>query len=185
MGGSNNPDNIINLTPYEHSLAHKKLYEKYKKVEDYIAWKGLSKRINKEQIIRLKCSLGGKKSTGHSKGGRSCKGVKKNYKITKEELQLIQSIKGKKSTNKNYKHWTNDVDYKFCKEQPKGYSYIKPRFQYLAAESVKKTYWWNNGIIQKRSKKCPGLYFVKGRINSGNLGGDRKSINNRKGAYFG
>jgi len=180
MGGSNNSKNIITLTPYQHSLAHKKLYEEYGKLEDYIAWKGLSKRIDKEQIIRLKCSLGGKKSTGHSKGGKSCKGVKKNYKITKEKLSLIQSKKGKKSTNKNYKHWTNGENYKFSKEQPNGYSYVKPRFQHLAAKSVKKTYWWNNGITQKRSKNCPGLNFVKGRINNGNLGGDRKNINSNR-----
>ena len=173
MGGTNEPSNITYLTVKEHSLAHKELYEKYGKQEDYIAWQGLSKRINKEEIIRLKCSLGGKNSTGHSKGGKACKGIKKQYKISKEYLSKIQSIKGKKSTNKNYKHWTNGVDYKFCEKQPKGYWYIKPRFQNLAARIVANSFWWNNGITTIRSKQSPGIEWIKGRINPGNLGGKR------------
>jgi len=174
MGGSNEPSNISYLTVKEHAQAHKELYEKYGKQEDYIAWQGLSKRINKEEIIRLKCSLGGKKSTGHSKGGKAGKGIKKHYTISKEYLSKIQSIKGKKSTNKNSKHWTNGTDFKFCKKQPEGYWHIKPRFQSLAAKAVKGSFWWNNGIKTMKSKQAPGIEWIRGRINPGNLGGIRR-----------
>jgi hypothetical protein len=41
MGGSEDPENIIFLKPKEHADAHKILYEKNGKIEDYLAWKGL------------------------------------------------------------------------------------------------------------------------------------------------
>ena len=176
MGGSNDPENIIKLTPRQHALAHKKLYEEHGKQEDFIAWKGLSGHIGKEEIIRLKWALGGKNSQSPN-GGRACKGVKKNYKVREEELFMIRSRGGKVSTNKDYKHWSNGKDFKFSKEQPEGYSYIKPRFQHLCAISVSKTYWWNDGVSHKRSKTSPGIDFIKGRINKGNLGGIRTRIN--------
>jgi hypothetical protein len=51
MGGSNDPENIAILSPEEHAEEHKKLYEKFGKIEDYLAWKGLSGFIGKEEII--------------------------------------------------------------------------------------------------------------------------------------
>ena len=167
MGGSNDPENIIKLTPRQHALAHKKLYEEHGKQEDYLAWKGLSGQLGKEEILSLKWALGGKNG----------KGVKQTYKVREEELFMIRSRGGKVSTNKDYKHWSNGKDFKFSKEQPEGYSYIKPRFQHLCAISVSKTYWWNDGVSHKRSKTSPGIDFIKGRINKGNLGGIRTRIN--------
>jgi hypothetical protein len=51
MGGTDDPQNIKNLTPLEHAEAHKKLYEEYGKIEDYLAWKGLEGFLGKEEII--------------------------------------------------------------------------------------------------------------------------------------
>jgi hypothetical protein len=51
MGGTNDPENIISLTPEEHAKAHQDLYEKYGKIEDYLAWKGLAGFMGKEEII--------------------------------------------------------------------------------------------------------------------------------------
>lgn len=51
MGGLDDPSNLIELTVEEHALAHKKLYEKYNKPEDYAAWQGLSGMMGKQQII--------------------------------------------------------------------------------------------------------------------------------------
>jgi|TARA_R110000782_G_C14465462_1_gene373989 hypothetical protein len=61
MGGSNNPNNLVSLTVQEHAQAHKKLYEKYGKEEDRIAWTTLSGRVNKEELLRLRSKLGGNK----------------------------------------------------------------------------------------------------------------------------
>jgi hypothetical protein len=62
-GGTNDPENLIELTVEEHALAHKALYEKYGRWQDYLAWMGLSGMIGKEQIIQEKnrmCHLGKK-----------------------------------------------------------------------------------------------------------------------------
>ena len=61
MGGKNNPENIISLTPEEHAKAHQELYEKYGKIEDYLAWKGLAGFMGKEEIIFNLMSENGKK----------------------------------------------------------------------------------------------------------------------------
>jgi hypothetical protein len=50
-GGSNDPDNLVLLTVEEHAQAHKELYEKYGRWQDYYAWQGLSGQISKEEII--------------------------------------------------------------------------------------------------------------------------------------
>ena len=57
MGGANDPSNIVELTVEEHAEAHRKLYEEHGRWQDYLAWKGLSGRIDKEEIIRLKSSM--------------------------------------------------------------------------------------------------------------------------------
>jgi hypothetical protein len=59
MGGTDDPSNIIELTIEQHADAHKKLYEQHGKLEDYVAWKGLSGQINREEVIAYKCSMGG------------------------------------------------------------------------------------------------------------------------------
>lgn len=67
-GGSDNPSNIVELSLKEHAEAHRLLYEQYGRWQDYVAWKGLSNSIGKEQIIKLKQSLatkGKKQSQEH------------------------------------------------------------------------------------------------------------------------
>jgi hypothetical protein len=58
IGGSNDPSNIVELTPQEHAEAHKALWEEHSRWQDYIAWQGLSGRLGKEDIIREKARLG-------------------------------------------------------------------------------------------------------------------------------
>lgn len=59
-GGSEESSNIILLTIEEHAEAHKQLYERYGRWQDKIAWLGLSGRIGKEEIIRMKQSASAK-----------------------------------------------------------------------------------------------------------------------------
>lgn len=60
MGGSDDDDNLVELTIDEHALAHKELYEKYGKHEDYIAWKCLSGMMGKDEFLAERAKLGGK-----------------------------------------------------------------------------------------------------------------------------
>ena len=56
MGGTNDPDNLIELTVTEHAAAHKRLFELHGKIQDYVAWQGLEGRISKEEAIRILAS---------------------------------------------------------------------------------------------------------------------------------
>lgn len=64
MGGSDDPSNLVELTPAEHAEAHRKLYEKYGKQEDYLAWRGLAGYVGKEDIIKEKLSLNSSRPGG-------------------------------------------------------------------------------------------------------------------------
>jgi hypothetical protein len=59
MGGTNDPSNLIELSVEEHSLAHKLLYGQFGKMQDKLAWLGLSKQIDKEEIFLLSSAVGG------------------------------------------------------------------------------------------------------------------------------
>lgn len=87
MGGTDDPSNIIELTIEEHAKAHKELYEKFGKKEDWLAWKGLEGSISKEDIIFTKCSIAGKHGVEKLKTLKICS-------FYNEELRLKAAAKG-------------------------------------------------------------------------------------------
>jgi len=64
LGGTNDPENLVELTVEEHAEAHRLLYEKHGDKRDWLAWQGLLGMIGKEEIIRELQSFGGKKAGG-------------------------------------------------------------------------------------------------------------------------
>lgn len=56
-GGTDDPSNLVELTIEEHAEAHRVLYETYNRKEDWLAWKGLSGLIGKDDMMREKASL--------------------------------------------------------------------------------------------------------------------------------
>lgn len=56
-GGTDDPSNIIELTVEEHAEAHRLLYEQYGRWQDYVAWQGLSKQTDRQDMRRLVASL--------------------------------------------------------------------------------------------------------------------------------
>lgn len=48
-GGSDDSDNLVELTPEEHAEAHHKLYEDTGNELDYIAWKALTGQIGRKE----------------------------------------------------------------------------------------------------------------------------------------
>lgn len=61
MGGSDDPSNLVELTVEEHAEAHRVLYEQYGRLQDKLAWLGLSGQIGKEEIIKLLLVENGKR----------------------------------------------------------------------------------------------------------------------------
>lgn len=60
MGGTNDPENLIELTVEEHAEAHRKLYEEHGHWQDHVAWKALSGQIESDDIRKLATSLANK-----------------------------------------------------------------------------------------------------------------------------
>lgn len=115
-GGTDHPDNLIELTVEEHAEAHRLLYEQYGDQEDYIAWQGLSALIGKEEMLIEKSKLGGRKNTkpkteehkrkiaeankkAHPKGLPQVGGVQTHSEETKKKIS--EAMKGH-SNSKNH-----------------------------------------------------------------------------------
>lgn len=82
MGGSDDPSNLVEVTIEEHAELHKQLWEKFGNWEDELAWKGLSKMIDKQDII--------------SEVIRNTHKGKKILKETKQKMSEASPWKGKK-----------------------------------------------------------------------------------------
>jgi hypothetical protein len=51
-GGSDEPDNLVELTPIQHAMWHYAEWLRKGNRNDYLAWRGLSGYMGKEEIIR-------------------------------------------------------------------------------------------------------------------------------------
>lgn len=168
MGGGDEPENLIELSIEDHAEEHRKLYEKHGYREDYLAWKGLLGQMKKEDILQELYSLAGKNSAI----ARRERGDPIGFQHwNPDTLKEMCSRAGSVSKNKNSVWWSNGTDYKFCIEQPEGYT--RSTAPNNVGATTKKTFWWNNGKNHRRAKDCPAEGWVKGRINKGNLGGKR------------
>lgn len=111
-GGTDDPSNLVELTPEEHAEAHRKLYEQYGRVQDKVAWLGLAKlATNKEIITELlkqpKSEEHKRKISEAHKGmdkpwlvGSKVTGAKKGVAKTKEHKENISKGKKGKSNPK-------------------------------------------------------------------------------------
>lgn len=108
MGGTDNSNNLIELTVKQHALEHKKLYKRYGKWEDKIAWQTLSGQMTRyeaQQQVRRLANLG-KKQTKESKLKNSFK--KKEWWTDKSNREkIIKNMMGR----------TNRLGIPFTKEQ--------------------------------------------------------------------
>ena len=83
MGGTDDESNLVELTIEEHAEAHRKLYEEHGKLEDYLAWKGLSGQIGKSEILLEIYKQNGKNSGKKNLGKRAW-----NKGLTKEDPRV-------------------------------------------------------------------------------------------------
>jgi hypothetical protein len=97
MGGTDDPSNLIELTPEEHAEAHRKLYEEHGHWQDYVAWQGLAKLASKEEHVHMLLSKAGKKGNmSRIANGQTNKG---------KEYNLSQPKNHKGSKNPNAKEY--------------------------------------------------------------------------------
>ena len=62
MGGTDDPENLVELTIEEHAHAHRDLYVMHGRKEDWLAWKGLEGLIDREEMWYETTVLGAKKA---------------------------------------------------------------------------------------------------------------------------
>ena len=81
MGGSNDPSNLIELTPEDHAQAHRKLWEQYGRWQDYCAWQGLAKLSKDKEHHSLVMSMRNKASWADTEiRTKRINGIKKAFK---------------------------------------------------------------------------------------------------------
>lgn len=110
MGGTNDKSNLITVTEAQHAHLHKILYDVNGHWQDYCAWKALSGRIGKEEILRLKqasnkgkeFSEEHKKKISESKKGKSLSEETKK-KISESQSGKIRSTEHAKNNTKSRK----------------------------------------------------------------------------------
>ena len=109
MGGTDDKDNLIELTPKQHALAHKKLYEKHGKWQDLFAYKALSGRLKNEDIHREKArmaNIGNKNFLGKTHSKETRKKISKGNMVAK--LGNTYRL-GKTHTNKTKNQISNSL----------------------------------------------------------------------------
>jgi hypothetical protein len=167
MGGTDDPENLISLTTEEHAKAHQDLYEKYGKIEDYLAWKGLEGSLGKEEIIFNLMSENGKKVGNKMK--LEGKGIfdqeKRETEKFKNGIKLGGKIQGRKHAESGH-----------CKKiAPLG-----------GGKNLGKNFWFNPETGgETQSFDPPGENWVKGRnMDRINIGYLRENADNVKGKYW-
>lgn len=106
-GGSNEPDNIVELTIEQHADAHRLLFEEFGRWQDYVAWKSLAGMIGEEERIFLICSNIGKvsgKLTGAKNGKNSAakmSDTRKKLGLGKASAQYVKPLYGDDNPMRN------------------------------------------------------------------------------------
>ena len=164
MGGTDDPTNLQELSIEEHALEHKKLFEKYGHWQDYLAWKGLSGRLTKEDIIRQKII----KSNNSRKNNPKFSGENNPFygKTHSDKVKEIISNTNRGNTYRLGKKHTeeskNNIKFNhsdFSGENNPFYgknhsNEVKERIKKFMLENnpSKGTIWVNNGEVNKRIK---------------------------------
>jgi hypothetical protein len=111
IGGTDDPSNLVELTIEEHSEAHRVLYETYGRLEDKMAWMGLSKMISTQDIIQTLMTLNNPSKrpeerayiSQRMKGNKNASGKKSEEHKRKIGLANKGKLKGRVPWNKGLK----------------------------------------------------------------------------------
>jgi len=160
-GGTDDPDNLIELSIEEHAEAHRLLYKQYGRVQDKRAWMGLSKIMTGREIISE--ILKSPKSEDHKEKiskaltGRSAPWAvgNKNASVLKGRKKSDETKKkiSDSKTGKNRSDMIGNTYASALKGQPKSASHKDAVLKALNDPKVKKKIsesWANKSTVQ-----CP------------------------------
>jgi hypothetical protein len=111
MGGSDDFENLVTVSRTCHTMFHYCNWRLWNNKEDYVAYKGLSSQISKQDIIKVTASIGGKKCyknktglfslTEKEKKQASSKGGKKAGKYMSQSMWINNGIENKRVLKTN------------------------------------------------------------------------------------
>ena len=117
MGGTDDPNNIIELTPEEHAEAHRKLYEEHGHWQDKVAWIGLAGLATKAEHVAMLLSEAGKKGGRMASRKRKPFSEWKNFSVDRKGANnpcareyIVEHPDGTKENVKALKVWCEDRD---------------------------------------------------------------------------
>jgi len=130
MGGTDDPSNIILLSVEEHANAHKLLWEKHSKTEDFMAWKMLSGKTEEAEEARIVLV---KKGFQTFLNGESSAAWKKS---------ISASLKGKKHSSETKKKRSDSLK--------KAYTEGRKVYSKIDVDILRKNY---NGVLLAKGRK--------------------------------
>ena len=153
MGGTDEPSNLIQLSVEEHAEAHKKLWEKHGKNEDYLAYKCLSSQITNQEFYYEKAKLGGYALKGKKKpigfGEKVSKSLKGVPLSEERKKKISEAMLGRKVSQE-----TKDKISKTCKEKgikpPTGFGINNPFFGKKHTKETKDMISFSKSISNKK-----------------------------------
>jgi hypothetical protein len=101
LGGSDEPHNLVEVTPTQHAMFHYCNWQLWGNDEDKIAWKALAGYSSKEQVIEQVLSLAGKK------GGKVAKESGQLRAAALKQPKSVRQKIGKNLINYAYKNPKN------------------------------------------------------------------------------
>lgn len=97
-GGSDDPENLVEVSLTQHAMYHHCNYQLWNNVEDYVAWRGLSGQISEQEFLAEKFRLFG------AKGAKALKKrIEADPKMAEEAIKK-RSVSWQRNKEKNLKH---------------------------------------------------------------------------------
>lgn len=138
-GGSDDAENIVELSVTQHAMWHFAEWQRKKRWEDKLAWRGLAGFYGKEEIIHE---------------------IQRAPKSEAMKKRLSEAAKGRPRT----KEWREALSNKFQGEGNPFYGLThSEEVKAKLSKKKKGKVWWSNGTQTKMSKECPGPGWVRGR----------------------
>lgn len=140
MGGTDEPSNLKLVSVAEHAEEHRKLYDLYGHWQDYLAWKGLSGQMDKEEIIKQAARLAnlGKKRNFANRRPMSEETKTKIKTTTKGRKPSDACMKASQTPEANRK---------------RSLAAQNPSAETRQKSSKRMTTYWQNGTLKPQVKK--------------------------------